>query len=87
MRGINFDTVTLMYLYSIFRENLYKGPNILHCGRIHTELVSSLGPLDLVLNTSAHHRVHHGANRFCLDCNYAGVLIIWDRFRYTKSCC
>ena len=47
--------------------------------RIHTELVSSLGPLDLVLNTSAHHRVHHGANRFCLDCNYAGVLIIWDR--------
>ena len=63
--------------------------NALQCvvARVHTELVSSLGPLDLVLNTSAHHRVHHGANRFCLDCNYAGVLIIWDRFRYTKSCC
>ena len=46
--------------------------------------MSSLGPLDLVLNTSAHHRVHHGANRFCLDCNYAGVLIIWDRCDHNK---
>merc|ERR1712117_315181 len=24
-------------------------------------------------------KVHHGANRYCLDKNYAGVLIIWDR--------
>ncbi|QQP54094.1 Transmembrane protein 195, partial [Caligus rogercresseyi] len=23
--------------------------------------------------------VHHGANRYCLDKNYAGFLIIWDR--------
>ena len=29
---------------------------------IHTELVSSLGPLELVFNTPSHHRVHHGAN-------------------------
>jgi len=29
---------------------------------IHTELVSSLGPLELVFNTPSHHRVHHGSN-------------------------
>ena len=23
--------------------------------------------------------MHHGANRYCLDKNYAGVLIVWDR--------
>lgn len=35
-----------------------------------------LGPLEYILNTPSHHRVHHrpGAN-----CNYAGVFIIWDR--------
>jgi alkylglycerol monooxygenase len=26
-----------------------------------------------------HHQVHHGTNKFCIDKNYAGVLIIWDR--------
>ena len=33
---------------------------------IHTECVDSLGPLEHVLNTPQHHRVHHGANRYCL---------------------
>ena len=27
---------------------------------IHTEVVKSLGPLEWVLNTASHHRVHHG---------------------------
>lgn len=27
---------------------------------IHTETVTTLGPLDYVFNTPAHHRVHHG---------------------------
>ena len=26
-----------------------------------------------------HHQVHHGRNPFCIDKNYGGVLIIWDR--------
>ncbi|CAG5108675.1 Oidioi.mRNA.OKI2018_I69.chr1.g3903.t1.cds [Oikopleura dioica] len=26
-----------------------------------------------------HHRVHHGRNPYCIDKNYAAVLIIWDR--------
>jgi len=46
---------------------------------IHTELIGRLGPLEWVLNTPSHHRVHHGANVEYLDRNYAGVLIVWDR--------
>jgi sterol desaturase/sphingolipid hydroxylase (fatty acid hydroxylase superfamily) len=46
---------------------------------IHTELVSHMGPLEWVLNTPSHHRVHHGSNQQYLDRNHAGALIIWDR--------
>ena len=53
--------------------------NLLYQFWIHTELIDNLGPLEHVLNTPQHHRVHHGSNRYCLDKNYAAVLIIWDR--------
>ena len=46
---------------------------------IHTELVRSLGPLEWVLNTPSHHRVHHGSNARYLDRNHGGTLIVWDR--------
>lgn len=46
---------------------------------IHTEAIQTLGPLELVLNTPSHHRVHHGRDRYCIDKNYGGTLIIWDR--------
>lgn len=46
---------------------------------LHTELIGKLGPLELVLNTPSHHRVHHGCDDIYLDKNYAGILIIWDR--------
>lgn len=36
--------------------------------------------VELVFNTPSHHRVHHGQNEYCLDKNYGGFLIIWDRF-------
>ena len=42
-------------------------------------MISTLGPLEYILNTPSHHRVHHGRNPYCIDKNYAGVLIIWDR--------
>jgi len=58
---------------------IHKELNLLYQFWIHTELVNNIGPLEYILNTSSHHRVHHGANRYCLDKNYAGVLIIWDR--------
>jgi sterol desaturase/sphingolipid hydroxylase (fatty acid hydroxylase superfamily) len=46
---------------------------------VHTRHVQSLGPLDWVLVTPSHHRVHHGCNRRYLDKNFGMVLIIWDR--------
>jgi len=46
---------------------------------LHTESVGKLGPLELVLNTPSHHRVHHGKNVRYLDKNHGGILIIWDR--------
>jgi sterol desaturase/sphingolipid hydroxylase (fatty acid hydroxylase superfamily) len=47
---------------------------------IHTELVGRLPfPLEFVLNTPSHHRVHHGKNGAYLDRNHGGVLIVWDR--------
>ena len=46
---------------------------------IHTETVKTLGILETVMNTPAHHRVHHGSDLKYLDRNYAGIFIIWDR--------
>uniref|UniRef100_A0A914IFU1 Alkylglycerol monooxygenase n=1 Tax=Globodera rostochiensis TaxID=31243 RepID=A0A914IFU1_GLORO len=46
---------------------------------MHTSLLGSLGPLGFVFNTPSHHRVHHGRNAYCIDRNFGGVLIIWDR--------
>ncbi|XP_063953467.1 alkylglycerol monooxygenase-like isoform X2 [Lytechinus pictus] len=42
-------------------------------------IIENLGPLEYILNTPSHHRVHHGRNRYCIDKNYAGTLIVWDR--------
>ncbi|XP_068426657.1 alkylglycerol monooxygenase [Clinocottus analis] len=53
--------------------------NLLYQFWIHTELIRSLGPLEWVFNTPKHHRVHHGRNEYCIDKNYGGILIIWDR--------
>nr|XP_004652903.2 alkylglycerol monooxygenase [Jaculus jaculus] len=53
--------------------------NLLYQFWIHTEVINNLGPLELILNTPSHHRVHHGRNRYCIDKNFAGTLIIWDR--------
>jgi sterol desaturase/sphingolipid hydroxylase (fatty acid hydroxylase superfamily) len=47
---------------------------------IHTERIGRLPrPLEAVLNTPSHHRVHHGSNEVYLDRNYGGILIVWDR--------
>jgi len=47
---------------------------------LHTERVGKLWrPIELVMNTPSHHRVHHGAQQQYLDRNYGGVLIVWDR--------
>jgi alkylglycerol monooxygenase len=46
---------------------------------VHTELVPRLGPIEKVFVTPSHHRVHHGQNDYCIDRNYGGILVVWDR--------
>lgn len=53
--------------------------NLLYQFWLHVDWIPKLGPLEYVLNTPSHHRVHHAANAAYLDANYGGVLIIFDR--------
>ena len=63
---------TAVYATSVALSTLYQF-------WIHTELVGRLGPLERVLNTPSHHRVHHAVNPQYLDKNYGAILIVWDR--------
>jgi len=67
---IGFPPVMVMTMQAI---------SLLYQFWIHTELIHRLGPLEWVMNTPSHHRVHHGSNQQYLDRNHAGVLILWDR--------
>jgi len=53
--------------------------NLVYQFVLHTELSPRWGPLERVLNTPSHHRVHHAADGAYLDRNYGGVLIVFDR--------
>ncbi len=58
-----FETVSLIYQFWI-----------------HTEYINRLpAPMEFLLNTPSHHRVHHASDVKYLDRNHGGVLIIWDR--------
>ncbi|KAA0157770.1 hypothetical protein FNF29_00344 [Cafeteria roenbergensis] len=58
----------------------HKAFNLLFQFWIHTRHIPKLPwPIEFVFNTPSHHRVHHGRNPWCIDCNYGGTLIIWDR--------
>jgi sterol desaturase/sphingolipid hydroxylase (fatty acid hydroxylase superfamily) len=46
---------------------------------LHVDWLPRLGPLEWILNTPAHHRVHHASNPEYLDCNYGSALIVFDR--------
>jgi sterol desaturase/sphingolipid hydroxylase (fatty acid hydroxylase superfamily) len=46
---------------------------------LHTSIDVGLGPLEWVLNSPRHHRVHHACNDHYLDCNFGSVLIVFDR--------
>jgi sterol desaturase/sphingolipid hydroxylase (fatty acid hydroxylase superfamily) len=56
------------------------GFNLTYQFWLHTELIPKLGLLEWILNTPSHHRVHHASNLACLDRNFGGVLIIFDRW-------
>ena len=54
--------------------------NLLSQFWIHNGYAELIGwPLNHVLNTPSHHRVHHSRNAYAIDKNYGHVLIIWDR--------
>jgi alkylglycerol monooxygenase len=63
---------TVMFVTAITFNTLYQF-------WIHTRAIDRLGPLEWVLNTPSHHRVHHGTNPKYIDRNYGGILIVWDR--------
>lgn len=47
---------------------------------LHTEAIGKLPkPIERVMNTPSHHRVHHASNAEYLDRNYGGIFIVWDR--------
>lgn len=55
------------------------GLNLIYQFPLHTEATGKLGPLEWILNTPSHHRAHHSRDAEFLDCNFGGVLIVFDR--------
>lgn len=53
--------------------------NLIYQFWIHTPFIDRLGPLEWILNTPSHHRVHHGSNPRYIDRNHGGIFILWDR--------
>lgn len=55
------------------------GLGLLYQFFLHSAFDVRLGVLEHVLNTPAHHRVHHASNASCLDRNYGSTLIVFDK--------
>jgi sterol desaturase/sphingolipid hydroxylase (fatty acid hydroxylase superfamily) len=74
---LGFDPLMIFTMISL---------NLLYQFFVHTDLVYKLPKwFEFVFNTPSHHRVHHASNIRYLDCNHAGVLILWDRLFGTFS--
>lgn len=57
--------------------------NLLYQFWLHTQTIPTLGPLEGLLNTPSAHRVHHGSNAYCIDKNFGGIFMLWDRLLNT----
>ncbi len=53
--------------------------NLLYQYWVHTELIGKLGWFDHVFSSPSNHRVHHGQNDYCIDKNYGGIFVLWDK--------
>jgi sterol desaturase/sphingolipid hydroxylase (fatty acid hydroxylase superfamily) len=74
---LGFDPIMIFTMMSI---------NLFYQFWLHTELVDRLPVwFEQIFNTPSHHRVHHASNIRYLDCNHAGVLIVWDKLFGTFS--
>ena len=62
----------IMYLAGVTIDTLYQF-------WIHTRAITRLGPVEWVMITPSHLRVHHGIDPQYIDKNYAGIFIVWDR--------
>jgi sterol desaturase/sphingolipid hydroxylase (fatty acid hydroxylase superfamily) len=66
-------------VFAVFAVFAMLALNLLYQFWLHAPWLPRLGLLEWVLNTPAHHKVHHGSNPEYLDCNYGGMLILFDR--------
>jgi len=46
---------------------------------VHTRNIARLGPLEYVMATPSHHRVHHAMNPIYAGKNFGFVFIVWDK--------
>ncbi len=68
---VGFHPLVVLFAEAVVQ--LYQTP-------LHTEAVGKLPkPVEAVMNTPSHHRVHHGTNPQYIDKNYGGIFIVWDR--------
>lgn len=61
----------IMFIDGFWGSFIHIGENVLKDGR--------LGPLNKLLLTPSHHRVHHSKNPLYMDTNFCNLLNIWDR--------
>ncbi len=74
---LGFDAVMIFVMMAV---------NLIYQYWTHTEFVRRLPKIiEFFFNTASHHRVHHASQSRYLDCNHAGVFIIWDRMFGTFS--
>lgn len=70
--GVNPPMLFLiMFIDGSWGGFIHAGENLLKDGR--------LGPLQHVMLTPSHHRVHHARNPLYMDTNFCNLLNIWDR--------
>lgn len=68
---IGFDPMQLAFVAGI---------NLIYQFWIHTEHIDRMPAwFEAVMNSPAHHRVHHGKDPKYIDKNHAGMFIIWDK--------
>ncbi|MEX0275403.1 MAG: sterol desaturase family protein [Flavobacteriaceae bacterium] len=61
----------IMFVDGTYGAFIHVGENIIKNARF--------GPLEKILLTPSHHRVHHARNPLYIDTNYCNLLNIWDR--------
>src|SRR5205823_5470885 len=45
----------------------------------HTQYIGKMGPLENIIVTPSHHRVHHAMNTEYIDKNLGQIFIFWDK--------